>query len=198
MTICAQRDDVEDLVLGILEPEEATRARAHLAQCAACRIERERFASERALFVRRAAAAVPAPYVGVELPKKERRRDVFVRVVPAILAVAASVVAINGMGTLQTSRGAPVVVSAPDGLEGGMSVARAETAASERRSYSEAVASMSTSTMIASTSTSTSTSTSGMSRCDCWSGRDCGSMRGGAMCEDPLFTRRVTWSSATP
>ncbi len=65
---CSQRVEIEDLVLGTIEPSRARELRVHVAGCASCRREQAAVTEERALFTHREAAlAAPPPAIAVAL-----------------------------------------------------------------------------------------------------------------------------------
>jgi anti-sigma factor RsiW len=108
MKTCVQIDRIEDLALGLLDEEDAARARAHLEACVECRDQHEHFVEERSLFAHRAAVTAivePPPYLApaVLAAENEDRRGPFARVLPALLAVAACVAGLAGVGELRRS-----------------------------------------------------------------------------------------------
>jgi hypothetical protein len=106
---CAHVDAVEDLVLGLLGEGEAKRVRAHLSACDPCKEAHAMFLEERALFQSRAVAIGPAPYLESALeqvqPSETDRRTLAARLTPAVLAVAACVSALAGIGELHRNYG---------------------------------------------------------------------------------------------
>jgi anti-sigma factor RsiW len=68
---CSQLVDIEDLVLGTIEPERARELRAHLACCVACRAEEELLREERALFTHR-ETCLEAPPVALGITLRAR------------------------------------------------------------------------------------------------------------------------------
>ena len=68
MTSCAQLVEIEDLVLGTLEPARARELRAHVASCGPCRAEEAALHEERALFTyREACVEAPSPALAAAL-----------------------------------------------------------------------------------------------------------------------------------
>jgi hypothetical protein len=60
--------EIEDLVLGTLEPARARELRAHVASCAPCRVEEAALHEERALFTHREACVeAPSPALAAAL-----------------------------------------------------------------------------------------------------------------------------------
>jgi len=57
---CSELVEIEDLVLGTIEPARARELRAHVASCAPCRVEEALLREERALFTQREGCC-PAP-----------------------------------------------------------------------------------------------------------------------------------------
>ena len=65
---CSQLIEIEDLVLGTIEPARARELRAHLEACTACRREEALVTKERALFTHREASLVlPSASIAVAL-----------------------------------------------------------------------------------------------------------------------------------
>src|SRR4051812_42912145 len=62
---CSQLIEIEDLVLGTIEPSRARELRAHVEVCTACRLEQATVAEERALFTQREVALPATPPVAV-------------------------------------------------------------------------------------------------------------------------------------
>src|SRR4051812_381085 len=56
---CSQLIEIEDLVLGTIEPARARELRAHIAACTACRLEQATLHEERALFTHREECLAP-------------------------------------------------------------------------------------------------------------------------------------------
>ena len=65
---CSQLIEIEDLVLGTIEPSRAGELRAHVASCTACHLEEVAVTKERALFTQReAGGALPNEAIAVAL-----------------------------------------------------------------------------------------------------------------------------------
>jgi hypothetical protein len=65
---CSQLIEIEDLVLGTIEPHRARELRLHVEACTACRLEQAAVTKERALFTHReAASAGPSEALAIAL-----------------------------------------------------------------------------------------------------------------------------------